>query len=61
MKKICLSLPKEIKNLRMTKIISLTGDLGSGKSTVSNLLIERLNYDYIYTGKIQREIAKKYI
>jgi cytidylate kinase len=44
----------------MTKIISLTGDLGSGKSTVSNLLIERLNYDYIYTGKIQREIANKY-
>ena len=44
----------------MAKIISLTGDLGSGKSTVSNLLIERLNYDYIYTGKIQREIANKY-
>ena len=44
----------------MTKIISLTGDLGSGKSTVSNLLIERLNYDYIYTGKIQREIANRY-
>ena len=44
----------------MTKIISLTGDLGSGKSTVSNLLIKQLNYDYIYTGKIQREIADKY-
>jgi len=44
----------------MAKIITLTGDLGSGKSTVSNLLIERLNYDYIYTGKIQREIASKY-
>ena len=44
----------------MVKIISLTGDLGSGKSTVSNFLIEQLNYDYIYTGKIQREIAGKY-
>ncbi len=44
----------------MTKIISLTGDLGSGKSTVSNLLIKQLSYDYIYTGKIQREIADKY-
>jgi len=44
----------------MTKIISLTGDLGSGKSTVSNLLIKQLGYDYIYTGKIQREIADKY-
>jgi cytidylate kinase len=44
----------------MSKIISITGDLGSGKSTVSNLLQERLHYDYIYTGKIQREIANRY-
>ena len=43
-----------------SKIISITGDLGSGKSTVSNLLCQQLNYDYIYTGKIQREIALKY-
>ena len=44
----------------MTKIITLTGDLGSGKSTVSKILIERLNYNYVYTGKIQREIANRY-
>ena len=44
----------------MAKIISITGDLGSGKSTVSNLLCNQLNFDYIYTGKIQREIANKY-
>ena len=44
----------------MTKIISITGDLGSGKSTVSNLLLKELNYEYIYTGNIQREIAKRY-
>ena len=44
----------------MTKIISITGDLGSGKSTVSKLLCEQLNYDHVYTGKIQREIAKRY-
>ena len=44
----------------MTKIITITGDLGSGKSTVSGLLCERLNYDYVYTGKIQREIASRY-
>ena len=44
----------------MAKIITLTGDLGSGKSSVSKILIERLNYDYIHTGKIQREIADKY-
>jgi len=44
----------------MAKIISITGDLGSGKSTVSNLLCKRLGYDYIHTGKIQREIADRY-
>ena len=44
----------------MTKIISITGDLGSGKSTVSGILCKRLGYDYIYTGKIQREIANRY-
>jgi cytidylate kinase len=44
----------------MAKIISITGDLGSGKSTVSNILCKQLNYEYIYTGKIQREIALKY-
>ncbi|MDR2385081.1 MAG: cytidylate kinase family protein [Tannerella sp.] len=43
-----------------TKIITITGDLGSGKSTVSNLLCENLKYDYIYTGKIQRKIAHRY-
>ena len=42
------------------KIITITGDLGSGKSTVSKMLCERLKYDYIYTGKIQREIASRY-
>jgi len=44
----------------MTTIITITGDLGSGKSTVSKLLQERLNFDYIYTGKIQRMIADRY-
>jgi len=43
----------------MSTIITITGDLGSGKSTVSKLLQERLNYDYIYTGKIQRMIAER--
>ena len=44
----------------MAKIITITGDLGSGKSTVSKILIDRLNYEYIYTGKIQREIAARH-
>jgi len=44
----------------MATIITITGDLGSGKSTVSKILQKRLNYDYIYTGQIQREIANRY-
>ena len=44
----------------MAKIITLTGDLGSGKSTVSAILCKKLNYSYIYTGKIQRQIAQTY-
>lgn len=44
----------------MAHIISLTGDLGSGKSTISDILCKDLQYEYIYTGKIQREIAERY-
>ncbi|MFC2465752.1 MAG: (d)CMP kinase [Bacteroidota bacterium] len=44
----------------MSKIISLTGDLGSGKSTVSAILCKTMNYEYVYTGQIQRRIAERY-
>ncbi len=40
--------------------ISLAGDLGSGKSTVSDILIERLGAEYYSTGAIVRSIASKY-
>ena len=39
--------------------ISLAGDLGSGKSTVSKILIERLGASYYSTGSIVRSIAEK--
>ena len=39
--------------------ISLAGDLGSGKSTVSNILIERLGAEYYSTGAIVRSVAEK--
>lgn len=39
--------------------ISLAGDLGSGKSTVANILIERLGAEYYSTGAIVRSIAAK--
>ncbi len=40
--------------------ISLAGDLGSGKSTVSKILIDRLGATYHSTGAICRAIAEKH-
>lgn len=38
--------------------ISLAGDLGSGKSTVARILIDRLGAEYYSTGNIVRGIAE---
>jgi cytidylate kinase len=40
--------------------ISLAGDLGSGKSTVSKILIDKLGAEYYSTGAIVRSIAEKH-
>ena len=37
--------------------ITLTGDLGSGKSAVSALLCESTGFKYLSTGQIQRKLA----
>ena len=39
--------------------ITLTGDLGSGKSAVSRILCERTGYEYVSTGRIQRQLAQE--
>ncbi len=39
-------------------IITITGDEGSGKSTIAKLLAKKLNLDHYYMGKIRREAAK---
>ncbi len=44
----------------MNEKISLAGDLGSGKSTVSAILKERLNAQTYSTGAIVRDIASKH-
>ena len=43
----------------MSEKISLAGDLGSGKSTVSKILIEALGAEYYSTGAIVRSVAEK--
>lgn len=43
----------------MNNKISLAGDLGSGKSTVSDILIGRLGAEYYSTGAIVRSIAAR--
>jgi len=39
--------------------ITITGDLGSGKSTVAKSLCKMLNFKYFSTGGIQRQIGKE--
>lgn len=40
--------------------ISLAGDLGSGKSTVSKIIIDRLGAEYYSTGALVRSVAEKH-
>lgn len=39
--------------------ITITGDLGSGKSTIAKLLCDTLHFQYFSTGNIQRELSQK--
>lgn len=39
--------------------ITITGNLGSGKSTVCRLLNEKYNFEVYSTGKVQRELARQ--
>jgi cytidylate kinase len=43
----------------MTNKITITGDLGSGKSAVSKILCERTGFEYVSTGRIQRQLAQE--
>lgn len=39
--------------------ITITGNLGSGKSTIAKLLSEKYNFEVYSTGKVQRELARQ--
>ncbi len=39
--------------------ITLTGDLGSGKSAVSKILCAQTGFEYVSTGRIQRQLAQE--
>ena len=41
------------------QVITISGDLGSGKSTVARMLAEKLGWQYYSTGMVQRQIAEK--
>lgn len=41
----------------MTNHITLTGNLGSGKSTICKIMDEKYSYEIYSTGKVQRSIA----
>jgi cytidylate kinase len=43
----------------MNNKITITGDLGSGKSAVSRVIISQLEMEYLSTGSIQRSIAER--
>lgn len=43
----------------MKRIIAMSGDIGSGKSSVAAALKEMTAFDVISTGKIQRAIAER--
>ena len=44
----------------MKNIITLTGDLASGKSTISKILIDKLGYTLYRNGNYFRELAKEH-
>ena len=44
----------------MARSITITGALGSGKSTIAKLLAQKLGYTHYSTGDAQRQIAAKY-
>jgi cytidylate kinase len=43
----------------MHQIITISGDPGSGKSTIAQELAKKLKAKRIYVGEIRREIARK--
>ena len=43
----------------MKKIVTLSGDIGGGKSSVARSLAQTLGYKMLATGTIQRSIARK--
>lgn len=47
------------KSIFTKVVITISGDIGSGKSTTGKLICKKLEYKYLSTGAIQRQIAEE--
>src|ERR1700719_3048038 len=43
----------------MARVITISGELGSGKTLVSRALAARIGYQYLSTGQLHRDIARE--
>lgn len=53
------SMTNDAMTLSMANKITITGDLGSGKSATSKILCEKTGFEYVSTGRIQRQLAQE--
>lgn len=53
------SFPHKYMNIPSGTKITITGDLGSGKSAVSKILCDKTGFEYVSTGRIQRQLAQE--
>lgn len=47
-------------NLGMISVISISGLAGTGTTTISKMLAEKLGYDHVYAGAIIRKMAEEH-
>lgn len=51
---------KEVYIMKKKKIISITGELASGKTVIAKIITEKLNYGIYKNGEYFRKLAKEH-